>query len=160
MEWKEVCSDPHLQNLPFKIELNEHGRIIMSPVKVYHSVMQGEIAALLRQNRDDGKILTECAINTRKGTKVADVAWASKNTFNDIKHETECSISPEVCIEILSSSNTDDEIEEKKVLYFEKGANEVWICNKDGNVQFFSQQGLIENSSIFPRFLRKIDYDV
>ena len=92
MNWQEVCEHPDLQNLPFKIELNEIGQILMSPAKVYHSVFQGEIAALLRMNRTDGKILTECAINTPKGTKVADVAWASPEAFKQIKDETECSI--------------------------------------------------------------------
>jgi len=37
MQWQEVCEHPSLQNLPFKIELNERGQVLMSPVKVYHS---------------------------------------------------------------------------------------------------------------------------
>ena len=40
MNWQEVCEHPGLQNLPFKIELDEKGKILMSPVKVYHSVYQ------------------------------------------------------------------------------------------------------------------------
>lgn len=71
MEWKEVCEHPSLQNLPFKIELNERGQILMSPVKVYRSAFQGRIARLLPEN---GVALPECAIKTEKGTKVADVA--------------------------------------------------------------------------------------
>ena len=35
MQWHEVCEHPSLQNLPFKIELNERGQILMSPVKVW-----------------------------------------------------------------------------------------------------------------------------
>ena len=46
----------------------------MSPFTVPQSALQGEIAALLRLHRNDGKILTECAVQTSKGTKVADVA--------------------------------------------------------------------------------------
>lgn len=160
MNWQEVCEHPDLQNLPFKIELNEIGQILMSPAKVYHSVFQGELAALLRMNRTDGKILTECAINTPKGTKVADVAWASPEVFKQIKDETECSISPEVCIEILSSTNTNSEIEEKKALYFTKGAKEVWICNELGNIEFYVPREKIATSVIFPDFPCKIDYDV
>ncbi|MDY6992529.1 MAG: Uma2 family endonuclease [Pseudomonadota bacterium] len=159
MNWQEVCNHPDLQNLPFKIELNETGKILMSPTKVYHSVFQGEIAALLRINRSDGKILTECAINTHKGTKVADVAWASNALFKRIKDETECSISPEVCIEILSSANTDSEMEEKKALYFSKAAKEVWICDKSGNIKFYLPEGEIVTSILFPHFPQKIDYD-
>ncbi len=44
MNWLEVCEHPALQNLPFKIELDETGKIIMVPTKVYHSIYQGEIA--------------------------------------------------------------------------------------------------------------------
>ena len=42
MNWQEVCENKSLHNLPFKIELNTIGKILMSPVKVYHSVLQGE----------------------------------------------------------------------------------------------------------------------
>lgn len=31
MEWASVISNPLLQNLPFKIELNKWGKILMSP---------------------------------------------------------------------------------------------------------------------------------
>lgn len=74
MQWQEVCNHPDLQNLPFKIELNERGQIVMSPVKVYHSAYQGEIGHWLRTLLNAGKTLPECAIKTRKGTKVADMA--------------------------------------------------------------------------------------
>ncbi len=43
MNWQQVCEHKDLQNLPFKIELNQRGQIIMSPAKVYHSAYQGEI---------------------------------------------------------------------------------------------------------------------
>lgn len=48
MRWQEVCEHPSLQDLPFKIELNEKGEIIMNAVKVIHSLYQGEIEYLLR----------------------------------------------------------------------------------------------------------------
>lgn len=31
MRWSEVIDNPVLQNLPFKIELNRFGNILMSP---------------------------------------------------------------------------------------------------------------------------------
>lgn len=158
MNWQEVCEHPDLQNLPFKIELTENGQIIMSPTKVYHSVFQGEIAALLRIHRKDGKILTECAIHTEKGTKVADVAWASQKTFNIIKNESECSISPEICIEILSYTNTNNEMEEKKSVYFSSGAKEFWLCDEMGNMNFYDVNEKIKNSRFFPNFPTKIEY--
>jgi Uma2 family endonuclease len=159
MKWQELCNRPDLQNLPFKIELDAKGKVIMSPVKVYHSVLQGEIAAILRLNRKDGKILTECAIHTTKGTKVADVSWAIRETYKIIKDEDECSVAPEVCIGVLSSSNTKEEIEEKKALYFEKGAKEVWLCNQSGNIEYFDKVSKLARSSFFPDFSQKVDLD-
>ncbi len=156
MNWLQVCKHPNLQNLPFKIELNERGQIIMSPMKVYHSAYQGEIGHLLRLLLNEGRTLVECAINTRKGTKVADVAWASKERFAIIKNETECSVAPEICVEVLSESNTDDEIKEKQALYFEKGATEVWICNRKGKMTFFNQKGKMKKSLFMPEFPKKI----
>ena len=47
MNWQEVCADKHLHDLPYKIELNEQGQILMTPVRLYHSAWQGEIIRLL-----------------------------------------------------------------------------------------------------------------
>ncbi|KOR29388.1 hypothetical protein TI03_02415 [Achromatium sp. WMS1] len=149
MQWQEVCEHPSLQNLPFKIELNEIGQILMSPVKVYHSAFQGKIARLLP---GDGIILAECAIATLKGTKVADIAWCSKQRFELIKHEAECSIAPEVCVEVISSSNTKLEMAEKIELYLLAGAIEVWICNEAGEIKFFDAGGQLDKSELVPKF--------
>ncbi len=93
MNWQEVCERSDLQNLPFKIELNERGQIIMSPAKAYHSIYQGEISYLLRSLTKEGRALAECAIATRKGTMVAYAAWVSQKRLEIIRHETECSVS-------------------------------------------------------------------
>jgi Uma2 family endonuclease len=157
MNWQEVCEHPSLQDLPFKIELNERGEVVMAPVKVVHSAYQGELSFLLRSQRQGGNVLVECAIHTVKGTKVADVAWASDARFATIRNETECSIAPEVCIEVLSLSNTDDEIAEKRQLYFAQGAREVWICQGDGDIHFYDAEGRREQSALFPHFSQHVD---
>jgi Uma2 family endonuclease len=157
MNWQEVCEHPSLKDLPFKIELDEMGRIIMSPVKLTHSIFQGEIEFLLRSLLKDGKPLPECAIKTSKGTKVADVAWVSLDLLAKIKHEFEASIAPEICVEILSASNSKKEMIEKRALYFEAGAKEVWLCDEDGTMSFFNVQQQLEQSQLVPAFPLKIN---
>ena len=159
MNWQEVCEHPELKDLSFKIELNRQGQLIMTPVKVYHSVFQGEIAALLKAERKDGKVLTECAVRTHQGTKIADVAWVSAETFQRIKDEVECSVAPEVCIEVLSTSNTAEEMEDKRSLYFANGAKEVWMCDRHGHLRFYVPGAEREDSLLFPDFPAAIDYD-
>jgi hypothetical protein len=48
MTWAEACDDPSLQDLPYKVEINRHGQIIMSPVRNEHSFYQFEIGWRLR----------------------------------------------------------------------------------------------------------------
>jgi len=149
MQWQDVCEHPSLRDLPFKIELNEWGQILMSPVKVYHSAFQGRIARLLPEH---GIVLAECAIKTAKGTRVADIAWASRPRFSLIQDETECSIAPELCIEVTSSSNSVGEMEEKRALYIESGASEFWVCNERGEMAFFDAKGPLARSVLIPAF--------
>ncbi|MCI5132886.1 MAG: Uma2 family endonuclease, partial [Candidatus Electrothrix sp. EH2] len=89
MNWQEVCADKHLQDLPYKIELNEQGQILMTPVRLYHSAWQGEIIRWLLRLIDSGKALPEVAIATAQGTEVADVVWCSDTLWQQITHEAE-----------------------------------------------------------------------
>lgn len=126
---------------------------MMSPVKVYHSAFQGKIARLLP---DNGVVLPECAIKTTKGTKVADIAWSSAQRFELIQHEAECSVAPELCIEVVSSSNSHLEMEEKRRLYLAAGAVEFWVCDENGEVSFFDADGQLSRSQLVPAFPRLI----
>ncbi|MCI0389085.1 MAG: Uma2 family endonuclease [Acidobacteria bacterium] len=156
MTWEEVCAHPSLKDLPFKIETNQWGQVVMSPVKIPHSAYQGEINGLLHDLMKAGRVLVECAIDTAKGTKVADVAWVSATRFRRIKNETACSVAPEICVEVYSASNTQKEMKEKRELYFEKGAKEAWYCDKHGNISFYNDQGKLKKSALCPDFPGRI----
>jgi Uma2 family endonuclease len=158
MNWAEVVAHPSLQDLPFKIELNEYGQIVMNPVKINHSVYQGRIIKLMGKLREDGEVMAECAIWTRRGTKVADVAWSSPETFVHIEGKTEARIAPEVCVEVVSMSNSEREMRLKRRLYFEQGAHEVWICDEYGAIKFYDASGELEKSKMFPDFPEKVSY--
>jgi Uma2 family endonuclease len=107
---------------------------------------------LLRSRLRTGKTMPECAVQTRKGVRVADVVWVSDAIFAKIKHEAACSVCPEICIEVVSASNTDEEMREKRKLYFEQGAKEVWICSEQGGLRFFTARGEQPASSLVPDF--------
>ena len=156
MNWAEVVAHPSLRDLPFKIETNEYGQIIMNPVKINHSFYQSKISNLLNDLRSDGITLVECAIWTRRGTKCADVAWASAELFAQIQNKTEAQIAPEICIEVVSMSNSEKEMRQKRKLYFEQGAKEVWICDEYGKIRFFDETDEMENSKMFAGFPKSV----
>lgn len=152
MQWEQICKDPILQNLPFKIETNEWGQIVMSPATNKHGYLQGMIALLLYKLLSGGKVITECSIQTSKGVKVADVVWFSEKFSVKHSYKTPYSVAPEICVEIVSPSNSKKEMQEKMKLYFEQGAKEVWFCNEKGRVKFFNKTGSITSSKLAPDF--------
>lgn len=147
MQWSEVIDNPYLKDLPFKIELNRYGKIEMTPASNKHSRLQLYIGALLERKLKKGVALTECSIQTTDGVKVADVAWCSKEFIKRYNYETPYSHSPELCIEIVSPSNSKEEMNNKVKLYLEAGANEVWILWENGITEYYDMTGKIEQSS-------------
>jgi len=136
MNWQQVLEDKSLQDLPYKIELNAQGQIVMSPAKNKHSDFQGGILLLLKKLAPHGRMLPECAVMTSDNVKVADVAWLSAKRYAQVRHEDVYSIAPEICVEIISESNTMVEMMRKKDLYIEKGAVEYWLCGNNGKMGF------------------------
>ncbi|AFY37695.1 protein of unknown function DUF820 [[Leptolyngbya] sp. PCC 7376] len=152
MQWQDICDDKLLQDLPYKIELNQWGQIVMSPAKIKHGFYQNRIGSLLEQLTTEGEAMIECAIQTADNVKVADVAWASDARADIILDEVFASVAPEICVEVLSASNTPKEMEFKKTLYFDAGAQEVWICDRHGNLTFFNQEQQLKTSNFVPDF--------
>ncbi|MCX7111298.1 MAG: Uma2 family endonuclease [Proteobacteria bacterium] len=154
MNWQEICNDPLFRDLPYKIELNEWGKIVMSPASSKHSLLQGLIQDALREVRKDGFVYQECPVQTSKGVKAADVAWASAEFVRTFGHESPLSKAPEICVEVLSPSNSVREMEEKRELYFARGAHEVWLCGENGKLSFYDCTGEILSSRLFPDLAR------
>jgi hypothetical protein len=73
MNWQEVCMDRVLQNLPYKIELNRQGQIIMRPASVRHVLFQARIIALLNKLDTERLVVPEFPVETGDGVKVVDV---------------------------------------------------------------------------------------
>ncbi len=118
MNWQEVCDSPLFNNLPFKVETNRWGKIEMSPATNQHGLYQARIIRRLAQLLDGGEPLAECSIQTAEGVKVADVAWGSAAFFKRNQRANPYRQAPEIVVEILSPSNTAEEMNLKKALYF------------------------------------------
>lgn len=139
--WGELCRDPSLEDLPYKIELNAWGKIEMSPANNRHARLQGELAFEVRRQLAAGAVLTECSLLTAIGIRVPDVAWASEAFMSQFGEVTPYLRAPEICIEIASPSNPRGEIEEKVRAYLEAGAHEAWIVAQDGSIRYFTAAG-------------------
>ena len=152
MKWDQLCDDPALENIPYRVELARHGQLLMSPHRSYHSIFQAEIIRSLNQLLPGGTAMPECPIETGIGTVVADVAWASPKKVKRNFDLAAWAESPEIVIEVLSPSNSTDEIRNKREAVFALGALEFWVCDKKGTVEFFDSRGPVAKSRLCPEF--------
>ena len=136
--WAHIVRDPALQDLPYKVETNERGQIILSPHSNRHSFLQDKIQQLLRRHAPEGSTPPAFAVATPKGVKSPDVAWISPERRQKMEATGDpTTLAPEICIDVLSESKTAEEMDEKRALYREAGAQEIWLVEPDGRIRFF-----------------------
>lgn len=141
LRWAELCNDPGLRDLPYKIELNSYGTIEMSPTSTRHARLQAAVVGEFVRQLPAGTVLTECPVATIEGVRVPDVAWASPEFVALHGEATPLPQAPEICVEVRSPSNTDAEMEMKTRAYLAAGAVEVWIVSDAGACQVYDANG-------------------
>lgn len=156
MNWSELRTNSLFKNVPYKVELNEWGQVVLTPVGGLAIPHRLKIAHSISKLLTTGQVLMECAVQTPKGTKVADVAWASPARWSQIIGTHECTIPPDICVEILSDGNAMGELLLKKDLYLQAGAVEVWICDHTGIMAFHQSGGQFTRSALVPDFPAEI----
>ena len=157
MNWQEVCDDPILQNLPYKIELNRHGEVVMNAVSMEHSFYVERIQFLLKDFLPNGYCPPELAVETEDGVRSPDVAWISRERALASRGALYATVAPEICVEVMSPGNTELQMTEKRRLYFKAGAEEFWLCSEEGKIRFFTPFGELESSKRVPDFPNKIE---
>lgn len=143
-----------LPDLPYKVETNARGQLILSPPpSPAHGNLQARVITKLNELMAEGGVTSgEAGVETPEGVLAPDVVWVSHERNEKAREATAYPVAPEICVEILSPSNTDREMQEKRRAYLEAGADEVWIVTEAGAVQFFTAEGERKASRFVPGF--------
>ena len=152
MNWQAICDNPLFRGMPFKLETDRWGKIEMSPASNKHGLFQILIAKWLLEFAPNGHPIAECSIQTADGVKAADVTWASNKFLRRHGVTNPYPEAPEIVLETLSSSNTLAEMEEKKELYFARGAREFWLCEESGTMRFYNNHAQLKASVLASGF--------
>lgn len=145
-------------DLPWKVETNARNQILMSPPPhLDHSDFESQIIGLLVRLMPHGRIFPGSGVQTSNGTRIPDLTWVSTEHRRKQRGQISFTQAPEICIEVISPSNSRREIEEKKRLYLEAGAIEIWTCGRDGTMKFFDASGQIPVSVLCPAFPARIN---
>lgn len=139
--WEGVVADPYFASLPGRIETNALGQVLMSPPPhPERGQKQFQIGAELDRFLSKGRPITECPLSTSDGIKGIDVAWMSLERLRTRGDKAAYTTAPEICVEVISPSNSWPEMAQKKSLYFEAGALEVWFCSPAGEMSFYLKE--------------------
>ena len=81
------------------------------------------------------------------GLFVADLAWSRQKSPPGAEDVNPLMAAPELCIEVVSPSNSRQELREKTAAYLAAGAEEVWIVYpRSKRVEVHDRQGLLQHS--------------
>ena len=139
---------------------NEFGQIDLHPHTPHHGILRSRISDVLQTHAPAvGPRAVAFPVRTAQGVKVPDVIWMSAERFEEVPADVEASpVLPEIVVEVLSSRDTEADVEATRALYLREGAKEVWTCTEDGTVTFYRDDGPIEYSALAPSFPEEIDY--
>ncbi|TAN53069.1 MAG: Uma2 family endonuclease [Methylococcaceae bacterium] len=139
-------------NLPFPWETNARGQIIMTPVNYNHSNHVMRLARMLALIAPEWESGTELGIITSDGIKAPDLILAGPAYHAEHQNrDGYVTQAPEICVEVMSPFNSWAEMLDKMPLYFETGAQEVWIVDTDGKVAFYAPgRTQLNNSRLIP----------
>ena len=155
LRWDELSRRTDLARFEDRIETDRNGNIVMSPfASPSHVRRQSRIVRILESFLGDGEAFTECPVSTSDGVKLVDVVWYSRQRLQGTADESCFTEAAEICVEVVSPSNSAREIAEKRRLYFEAGAKEFWTCSGSGRMQFFHtpEGGAADCSALCPDF--------
>jgi Uma2 family endonuclease len=143
---------------------------VMSPTKPLHGVVCARLAARLVsfiEEHDLGEVFgaeTGFLVETDPDTVVgADAAFVSRERLATVEtFEKFFPFAPDLAVEVLSPSNTVQEIDEKVNFYFAAGSRAVWVFNPKRrtvavyrspfDVRILSEQETLEGGDVLPQF--------
>lgn len=159
--WAEVYDDPELHRYPGRVETNCFGHAVLFPVmEITHSMHQSAVGFELMKRMSQGRVLMVCPVLTSDGIKAVDAAWITGDRVKVGLKDEVLTIAPEVCVEAISPRNAQQEMEARRDLYFEAGAEEVWFCDKQGGMHFFLKadpSAEVKTSVLCPSMPKRIE---
>jgi Uma2 family endonuclease len=139
---------PHVEDHPNWYELNEFGEWIVSPRASSGHQRVASVIAFQLTTQLGPDAVAEVSVYTDRGIRVPDVVWMPAARWLEAKGQDPLPFVPDVCVEVVSPSNTRREILMKVGAYLRGGAREAIVVGLKGEVEFFGPGGKLEASAV------------
>jgi Uma2 family endonuclease len=139
---------PLEEDSPLRYELNEFGEWIVTPRPTHEHQHVASAVAFQLTTQLGPRAVTEVSVHTDRGIRVPDVVWMPAARWLEVKGQNPLAFVPDICVEVLSPSNTREEIRMKVNAYLRGGAREAIVVGLKGEIDFFGPQGKLEASAL------------
>jgi Uma2 family endonuclease len=147
--WRELAKDPQS---PDFYELDEFGELVVSPNPTNrHERIAFKVASAL-ETQLGVEATTAISILTDIGIRRPDATWMPESRWQAAGEVDPLPFAPDICVEVLSPTNTLAEVQIKVGAYLRAGAREVIVVGLDGAVKFCGPEGERETSAFGVRF--------
>jgi len=150
-------------------ELIEGELTEMPGAKPAHNWIMTLIIGALLVSKNLGKVMPDlgCRLSRNPDTLVfPDVGYISFARLGDHDLNEYLPFAPDIAVEIISPSNTQEEISTKTALYLRHGAQIVWavypksqlvyVYRADGTYQIIGRDGTLDGGAVLPGFSLKV----
>ena len=139
---------PYVEDDPSWYELNEFGEWIVAPRPTSRHQQVAAVVAFQLTAQLGDRAVVEVSVYTDRGIRAPDVAWMPAARWLEAKGQDPLPFVPDVCVEVVSPSNTRREILMKIGAYLRGGAREAIVVGLKGEVGFFGPAGRREASAL------------
>lgn len=138
-------------------ETNGHGQIIMNPpIGLLHAKRVDRISSQIKSATHGWQVWPEVGIHTADGVKAPDLSVAAPGFVENVDRRGFLLSAPDLCVEVMSPSNSWEEMRHKTLLYLAAGATEVWVCDEVGELHFFDGSGERADSALIAGIPKQI----
>jgi Uma2 family endonuclease len=138
-------------------ETNGQGQIIMNPpIGLPHAKRTDKISSQIKTRTAGWQVWPEVGVHTADGVKAPDLSVAMPSFVENVDHRGFLLSAPDLCVEVMSPSNSWEEMRHKTLLYLAAGAKEVWVCDEAGELRFFDGSGERADSGLIPGIPKQI----
>jgi Uma2 family endonuclease len=139
---------PYVEDDPNWYELDELGEWIVSPRPTPGHQRVAAVVAFQLSTQLSERAAIQVSVYTDRGIRAPDVVWMPATRWLAAKAQDPLAFVPDVCVEVLSPSNTRREILMKVDGYLSGGAREAIVVGLKGEVEFFGPGGTLEASAL------------
>jgi Uma2 family endonuclease len=138
------------------LELHHGEAVIMPPPKWRHQILQDRIASVFkRQLGNSGTVLCEMAFRPAAEHEVwqADVGYVCGGRAALTREDEYLNGAPDLVVEVLSPSNTADEIDDKRTISMANGCQSFWVINDRRKLVAVTEGGVTKHYDRFSKIV-------